>query len=80
MTLSFIIDLRLLELKELYVDVILATNIKSKCANKYIITQSYSTNYIDKLSVSIWFVWFLLYDNYQKIFLVINIRINILQL
>jgi hypothetical protein len=53
MTLSFIIDLRLLELKELYVDVILATNIKSKCANKYIITQSYSTNYIDKLSVSI---------------------------
>ncbi len=51
MRLNFIIDLRVWELKELYVDVILATNVKSKCDNKYIITQKYSTNYIEKLSV-----------------------------
>lgn len=48
---NFVIDLKLVELKELNVDVILATNVKSRCDNKYIITQSYSTNYIDKSTV-----------------------------
>lgn len=51
MTLNFIIDLRLLELKELSVDVILLTNVNSACANKFIIKQSYSTNYFENLNV-----------------------------
>lgn len=51
MTLNFIIDLKIWELKELNIDVILATNVKSKCGNKFHITQSYSTNYIEKLTV-----------------------------
>lgn len=52
MTLNFIIDLNVWELKELYVDVILATNTKSKCANKHIIPQTYSANFIENLSVN----------------------------
>ncbi len=51
MSLNFIIDLKLWEIKELYVDVILATKIKSNCDKKFFITQSYSTSFIEKLTV-----------------------------
>ena len=52
MSLNFIIDLKLWEIKELLVDVILATNIKSNCDKKFFITQSYSTMFIEKLTVN----------------------------
>ena len=56
MTLNFIVDLKNWELRELYVDVVLATNVKSKCSNKYIISQTYSTNYIENLSVKLKYI------------------------
>jgi hypothetical protein len=53
MTINFVIDLKEVELKEINVDVILAMNIQSKCDNQYVITQTYSTNFVDKITVNI---------------------------
>lgn len=56
MELNFIIDNQLVELKELKVDVTLATNVRGKCSKRYILSQTYSTNYYDQTLVN--FIYF----------------------